>query len=334
MGRPTSGSFPLQRPTLSCPGRARGQKGRVTPCCPGAALGSGPAASGVCKFDLLSGFGLQPCPSWSLRLISPSRPTAGLQMGFLRIGLLWVLAPGHKCLHGSSPRERRSLPVGARTGEPGFVDAWVPSRRSPGLLGKEQSQDPPLVDACTLPAAEVLGTDVHQAPPAGSYKPPFLDRPPARFLTICAATYRTNQWLCGRSKAALPSPHLRGRFVPYLRPRRVPAASDPLQNVLSGRRAQSCPVLGEPGRRSTHRGTDQLGPNFNLRPTHFCPYPRLTDLTSHLSLLSPPILAPFSKDSFNLKSAPPLGPTDISPFPILCGQQSLLPWDPLTAALE
>ena len=214
---------------MSCPGTARGQKGRVTPCCPGAALGSGPAASGVCKFDLLSGFGLQPCPSWFLHLISPSRPTAGLQMGFLRIGLLWVLAPGHKCLHGSSPRERHSLPVGARTGEPRFVDAWVPSRRSPGLLGKEQSQDPPLVDAYTLPAAEVLGTDVHQAPPAGSYKPLFLDRPPARFLTICAATYRTNQWLCGRPKAALPSSHLPGRFVPYLRPRRVPAGSDPLQ---------------------------------------------------------------------------------------------------------
>lgn len=97
---------------------------------------------------------------------------AGLQMGFLRIGVLWVLAPGHKCLHGSSPRERRLLPVGARTREPGFVDTWVPSLRSPGPRGKEQSRDPPLVDACTLPAAEVLGTDVHQAPPASSYKPP------------------------------------------------------------------------------------------------------------------------------------------------------------------
>lgn len=134
------------------------------------------------------------------------------------------------------------------------------------------------------------------------HRPAPTSRPPTRFLTVCAATYRTNQWLCGRSKAALPAPHGRGRSVPYLRPRSIPAPSDPLQNVLSGRRAQSCPVLGGTQGGGAHTRTDQLGPNFNLRPTHFCPHPRLTDLASHLSLLSPPCLSPFSKDSFNWKS--------------------------------
>lgn len=44
------------------------------------------------------------------------------------------------------------------------------------------------------------------------HRPAPTSRPPTRFLTVCAATYRTNQWLCGRSKAALPAPHGRGRM--------------------------------------------------------------------------------------------------------------------------
>lgn len=77
----------------------------MTQCCPGLALGPGPAASGVCKFDLSSGFGLYPCLYLSLRLISPSRPMAGLQTGFLRKGVPVGLGTWHTNRQDSSPRE-------------------------------------------------------------------------------------------------------------------------------------------------------------------------------------------------------------------------------------
>lgn len=115
----------------------------------------GHAASGVCEFASSRGFGLHSCPFSSLRLISPSHPTAGLQTGFLRMGLLWVSAPGtgpgisaifwrEVAAAGAGTRERRLLVLG-------------PQPEVAGPPVQEQFQDPPLVGACTLPAAELPG---------------------------------------------------------------------------------------------------------------------------------------------------------------------------------
>ena len=237
------------------------------------------------------------------------------------------LGTWHRTRHGSSPKE------GARC-------QWAPElgnlscrrRRSPGPPGppgEEQFRDPPLVDACTLPAAEMprqaLCTDVRQlrsrvqAPPAASCKLPLLDRPPARFLTICAVTYRTNQWLCGRPEAALSAPYGQGRSLPsHLGHRRAPAPSDPLQNVPSGRNAQYFPVLFrgtgvEEHSQRNRPALSQFQPEANL----LCPHPRLTDLESHLSLSfsSHPLSPRFSKDSYSWKAPSPQAGTPSYPLP-------------------
>lgn len=114
--------------------------------------GCGARTCRVCKFDWSIGFGLHPGLYLFLYLILLSYPTAGLQTGFLRMGLLWVSVPGigpgaapafGRAPVEGGPRNQGSLVVGAR----------VPNPRSPGPRGPEQFREPPLVGACTLPAA-------------------------------------------------------------------------------------------------------------------------------------------------------------------------------------
>lgn len=190
------------------------------------------------------------------------------------------LGTWHRTRHGSSPKE------GSRcqwAPEPGNLGCR--RRRSPGPPGEEQFRDPPLVDACTLPAAEMprqaLRTDVRQlrsrvqAPPAASCKLPLLDRPLALFLTICALRIGQTSGLVVDQR--LPSPPPMDKDALCLR------ISDTGGLLRPPTRCRTFPLAemhstflscsGAPGLRSTHRGTDQLFPNFNLRQTCFVPTP-------------------------------------------------------------
>lgn len=72
--------------------------------------------------------------------------------GFLRMGFLCVSAPGTE--PSSAPALARAFTEGGRWNQRTLVvGVWVPSRRSPGPEELEQLREPPLVGACTLPAA-------------------------------------------------------------------------------------------------------------------------------------------------------------------------------------
>lgn len=128
-------------------------------------MGPGSTSRGVYKFDLSNDFGLHPCPCLPLRLISPSHPTGSLQTGFLRTAVLCVSAPGTE--PSPAPALARALTEGGRWNQrTAAVGVWVPSWRSPGPEELEQLREPPLVGACTLPAAvlplQALRTHVRQ----------------------------------------------------------------------------------------------------------------------------------------------------------------------------
>lgn len=147
--RPTSGSFPTKGTRHGSEVGARAREGgrRVLPW-----GGCGARTCRVCKFDCSIGFDLHLGLHLFLYLIPLSYPTAGLQTGFLRMGLLWVSAPGTG--PSAAPALRRALVEGGRRNQGSLVvGARVPNRRWPGLPGPEQFQEPPLVGACTLSAA-------------------------------------------------------------------------------------------------------------------------------------------------------------------------------------
>lgn len=164
------------------------------------------------------------------------------------------LGTWHRTRHGSSPKE------GARcqwAPEPGNLGCR--RRRSPGPPGEEQFRDPPLVDACTLPAAEMprqaLRTDVRQlrsrvqAPPAASCKLPLLDRPPALFLTICALRIGQTSGLVVDQR--LPSPPQWTRTLSAFASR-TPEGSCALRPAAERSLWQKCTVLSCPV--PEHRG--------------------------------------------------------------------------------
>lgn len=100
-------------------------------------MGPERAACEVCKFDSSSGFDLTRALKLSLRPISSSHPTAGLQTDFLRMELLWVSAPGTGA--GAAPAPGRALAAGGRPNQSTpAVGAWVSSPRSPRAQGPEQ----------------------------------------------------------------------------------------------------------------------------------------------------------------------------------------------------
>lgn len=119
------------------PGQVGGRRGL-----PWSGRGARTPSREDCKFNLSNGFGLHPCPYSPLRLISPSHPTGGLQMGFLRMGLLWASAPGTG--PGSAPAPGgRSLKVRAGTGGPQLLALGSPaggrqSRRSGSSSGSHR----------------------------------------------------------------------------------------------------------------------------------------------------------------------------------------------------
>lgn len=131
------------------------------------------------------------------------------------MGLLWVSAPWHRTGRGSSPREGaccRWAPL------PGYPSCW---RSSPQPQVAEASRVGAVPGAtasrrrhAASPGATRPG-HAHRCAPAAvcphvqarraaSCALPLLDRRAVRFLTICAAASRTNQWLCVGQKAALP----------------------------------------------------------------------------------------------------------------------------------
>lgn len=190
---------------------------------------------------------------------------------------------------------------------------WVcrhlgPQPEAAGPRGKEQSRDPPLADACTLPAAEVLGTDVHQAPPASSCKPP---SPPT--LTICAATYRTTSGFVVDRRLPSPPPMDVDALCLISDPWRVQSTLlTPAERLLVD--VCSLVLFWEPGEEHTQRNRparSQFQPKTN--PLLSPPQTDRPSITP-LSPLPTPSL-PIFKDSFDWKSTFPLGPTDISPFP-------------------
>lgn len=210
----------------------------------------GHAASGVCEFASSRGFGLHSCPFSSLRLISPSHPTAGLQTGFLRMGLLWVSAPGtgpgisaifwrEVAAAGAGTRERRLLVLG-------------PQPEVAGPPVQEQFQDPPLVGACTLPAAELPGqrcTDVRQLPcpcseaqRAASKSCPFwTDVPHDSSPFVWLRLGKTNGFVSDRRLPFLPLMEADAFLLWHHQYLRVPMPSYP-KNILPARKAPSSPV--------------------------------------------------------------------------------------------
>lgn len=131
------------------------------------------------------------------------------------MGLLWVSAPWHRTGRGSSPREGarcRWAPI------PGDPSCW---RSSPQPQVSEASRVGAVPGAtasrrrhAASPGAARPG-HAHRCAPAAvcphvqarraaSCALPLLDRRAVRFLTVCAAASRTNQWLCVGQKAALP----------------------------------------------------------------------------------------------------------------------------------
>lgn len=90
-------------------------------------------------------------------------------MGFLRMGLPWASAPGTGpgSAPAPAPAPGRALAEGARRNRrPPVAGARVPSRRSPEPAEREQFREPPLVGACTLPAAALPRRPAHTCAPA------------------------------------------------------------------------------------------------------------------------------------------------------------------------
>lgn len=210
-------------------------------------------------------------------------------MGFLRMGLLWASAPGPG--PESAPASGRALAEGApgKRGTP-VVGARVPSPRSPEPAEREQFREPPLVGACTLPAAEVPRRPARTCAPAAV--------PVSRRGSLLLRAALSGQ-------ASRPTPHrLWGHVSTKTKALSLPEGCPPRphgHNTLAlcascvriSESEGSC-TLRSAERSSQHKGSPHRSPspetsaeqtNFDLLLLH----PGITDLGFSLSPLPSPL---------------------------------------------